>query len=104
MGANADVMRSSWEAFSRQDLHGAMAAVDGGAEILVPDSLPSGGTYHGPGGFKEMIGKFMRHLEDFRPSPQGFLEADHYVIVPIDVQGTTRTGNDFSQREVYEEV
>jgi uncharacterized protein len=102
MGANADVMRSSWEAFSRQDLDAAMTAVDGGAEILVPDSLPWGGTYRGPGGFKEMIGKFMSHLEDFRPSPDGFLEAgDEHVIVPVNVQGRTRSGNDFSGRALW---
>jgi uncharacterized protein len=97
MGSNADVVRSAWEAFSQQDLDRATADVDGSAEIVIPESLPWGGKYRGPEGFKAMIGQFMGHLEDFRPSPRGFLEAeDEHVVVPLDVRGRTKAGNDFS--------
>jgi uncharacterized protein len=101
MGANADVVRSAWGAFSRQDLDGATADVDGAAEILVPDSLPWGGSYRGPDGFKEMIGKFRSNLEDFRPNPQAFLEDGDHVVVPVDVQGPTTTGKDFGGRALW---
>jgi ketosteroid isomerase-like protein len=97
MGGNADIVKSAWEAFSQQDLDKATADVDPSADIVVPESLPWGGTYRGPDGFKDMVGQFMGHLEDFRPSPRGFLEAeDEHVVVPLDVQGRTKAGKDFS--------
>jgi hypothetical protein len=58
MGANADLVRSGWEAFGKGDLDAAVATTSDSAEIVIPDSLPWGGTYTGPDGFKEMIGKF----------------------------------------------
>jgi ketosteroid isomerase-like protein len=66
MGANADVIRSAWEAFGRQDLDAATADMDASGEVIVPPTLPWGGTYRGPDGFKVMIGKFMDQLEDCR--------------------------------------
>lgn len=73
MGANAEVVRSGWEAFARQDLAAATENMDDGAEIVVPETLPWGGTYHGPDGFKEMIGSFTSQLEEFRLRPRPFL-------------------------------
>ena len=97
MGANADVVRAAWAGFSQFDFDRATANVDEAAEIVVPESLPWGGTYRGPDGFKEMIGRFIGHLEDFRPTPTGILEADDdHVVVPIEAQGRTKAGNDFS--------
>ena len=96
MGANADVVKSAWQAFSQQDLERATADIDQGAEIVVPDSLPWGGTHRGPDGFKAMVGQFMSHLDEFRPSPRGFLEAEDQVVVPLDVNGRTTAGKDFS--------
>jgi ketosteroid isomerase-like protein len=102
MGANADVVRTGWDAFVRQDMDQAVAGVDESGEIVVPESLPWGGTYRGPDGFKEMLGKFMSNMEDFRPSPQGFLEADDdHVVVPIDVQLRTTAGNDLTGRALW---
>jgi ketosteroid isomerase-like protein len=102
MGANADVVRTGWDAFVRQDMDQAVAGMDESGEIVVPESLPWGGTYRGPDGFKEMLGKFMSNMEDFRPSPQGFLEADDdHVVVPIDVQLRTTAGNDLTGRALW---
>lgn len=97
MGANADVVKAAWEGFSQQDLDRATADVDASAEIVVPATLPWGGTYRGPDGFKQMIGKFMGQLDDFRPTPRGVLEAeDDHVVVPLEAQGRTTAGNEFS--------
>jgi ketosteroid isomerase-like protein len=102
MGANADVVRSAWEAFGRQDLDGATADVDESSETIVPDVLPWGGTYRGPGGFKEMIGKFMSQMEDFQPQPEAFLEADDdHVVVPVNVTARSNTGKDLSGRALW---
>jgi ketosteroid isomerase-like protein len=101
VGANADVVRSAWEAFGRQDLDSATADMEEAAEIIVPESLPWGGSYRGPGGFKEMIGPFMSHFEEFRPTPDGFFEADDRVFFPLSVQAKSTSGNDMSGRALW---
>jgi hypothetical protein len=45
MGANADVVKAAWEAFAQSDLDRAAAELDESAEIVLPDSLPWGGTH-----------------------------------------------------------
>ena len=102
MGANADVVRSAWEGMRSQDLDAVAANMDDEAETVLPRSLPWGGTYLGPDGFKEMIGQFMSQLEDFRPNPEAFLEADDdHVVVPVDVQGRTNVGKDVSDHVLW---
>jgi ketosteroid isomerase-like protein len=102
MGANADTVREAWEAFGRGDIDGATSTTDDSAEIVVPETLPWGGTYRGPDGFKEMIGKFMGELEEFNAQPQTFLEADDdHVVVPVGGSARTKSGNELAIRALW---
>lgn len=103
MGANADALRARWDDFGRGDLDGAVSSTDENAEIVIPETLPWGGTYTGPDGFKEMIGKFLSNFESVDPKPTAFLEADdgETVIVTVEGVGRTKAGNDLSGRSVW---
>ncbi len=57
MGANADTVKNGWDAFARGDMDAATAPTSDSAEIVVPESLPWGGTYTGPDGFKANVQK-----------------------------------------------
>lgn len=72
MGANADLIKSGWESFGKGDIDAAAATASDSAEIVIPDSLPWGGTYTGPDGFKEMIVKFVSNFEEVEPAPRSF--------------------------------
>ena len=102
MGANADTVRSGWDAFAEGDLDTAVATTSDSAKIVIPDSLPWGGTYTGPDGFKEMIGKFLSNFDEVRPEPQEFLEAEGgRVLVTVKGVGTTKSGNELSGDSVW---
>jgi ketosteroid isomerase-like protein len=103
MGANADALRARWDDFGRGDLDGAVSTTEDNAQIVIPETLPWGGTYTGPDGFKEMIGKFLSNFESVDPKPTAFLEADdgETVIVTVEGVGRTKTGNDLSGRSVW---
>ena len=102
MGANADTVKSGWEAFARGDLDAATATTSESAEIVVPESLPWGGTYTGPEGFKEMIGKLVSNFDEVKPEPQEFLEADGgHVIVTVKGAGTTKSGNELTGDSIW---
>ena len=102
MGANADMVRSAWEAFGRGDIDGAVSTTGESAQIVLPETLPWGGTYTGPDGFKEMIGKFLSHFEEVDPTPQDFLEAEgDHVVVTVEGSGRTKSGNDLGGNSIW---
>jgi uncharacterized protein len=102
MGANADTVKDGWDAFARGDMDAATATTSDSAEIVVPESLPWGGTYTGPAGFKEMIGKFMSNFESVSPAPQEFIEADgDRVLVTVSGTGTTKSGNELGGDSIW---
>ena len=102
MGANADTVKSGWDAFAKGDMDAATATTSESAEIVVPESLPWGGTYTGPAGFKEMIGKLVSNFEEVNPEPQEFIEADGgRVLVTVSGVGKTKSGNELSGDSIW---
>jgi uncharacterized protein len=103
MGENADAIEERWADFAKGDLDGAVSTTDENAEIRIPDTLPWGGTYKGPDGFKEMIGKFLSNFESVDPKPTAFLETDdgETVVVVVEGVGKTKSGNELSGRSVW---
>jgi len=103
MGENADAVKARWDDFAKGDLDGAVSTTDETAEIRIPETLPWGGTYAGPDGFKEMIQEFLANFESIDPKPTAFLEADdgETVIVIVEGVGKTKSGNELSGRSVW---
>jgi uncharacterized protein len=103
MGENADAVKERWDDFAKGDIDGAVSTTDESAETRLPDTLPWGGTYKGPEGFKEMIQKFLANFESVDPNPTAFLEADdgETVVVIVEGVGKTKSGNELSGRSVW---
>ncbi len=103
MGENADNVKERWGDFAKGDLDGAVSTTDENAEIRMPETLPWGGTYTGPDGFKEMIQKFLSNFESVDPKPTAFLEADdgQTVVVVVEGTGKTKSGNELRGRSVW---
>ena len=103
MGENADAVKDRWEDFGKGDIDGAVSTTDESAEIVIPETLPWGGTYTGPNGFKEMIQKFLSNFESVDPKPTSFMEADdgETVVVTVEGVGRTKSGNDLAGRSVW---
>ena len=103
MGENADAVKERWDDFGKGDLDAAVSTTDESAEIAIPETLPWGGTYTGPDGFKEMIQKFLSNFESVDPKPTSFLEADdgETVVVTVEGVGRTKSGNELTGRSVW---
>jgi ketosteroid isomerase-like protein len=103
MGENADAVKARWDDFGKGDLDAAVSTTSEDAEIVMPETLPWGGTYRGPDGFKEMIEKFLSNFETVDPRPTAFYEADdgETVIVTVEGVGTTKAGKELSGRSVW---
>jgi ketosteroid isomerase-like protein len=103
MGENADAVKERWDDFAKGDFDAAVSTTDENAEIRLPETLPWGGTYKGPDGFKEMIQKFLSNFESVDPNPTAFLEADdgETVVVVVEGTGKTKSGNELGGRSVW---
>ena len=80
---NVDVIQTAWDAFVRGDIDKATSVADPNAEFVAPASVPWGGTYHGPEGFRELLASIVGNFDKFEAKPEKVLGADddHVVVV-----------------------
>ncbi|MGZ5347424.1 MAG: nuclear transport factor 2 family protein, partial [Solirubrobacterales bacterium] len=91
---NVDVVQHAWDAFGRGDIDAVLDAIAPNAETRLPESLPWGGTYRGPEGFRDFLTKLGEAFEQFKATPQKVLGADdNHVIVVARTKGKARGGD-----------
>ena len=90
---NVDVVQGAWDAFERGDIDTVLDAIAPTAETRVPESLPWGGKYTGPEGFRDFLGRLGEAFEQFSATPEKVLGADdNHVIVLAKTKGRTKAG------------
>jgi ketosteroid isomerase-like protein len=99
---NVDVVQHAWDAFGRGDIDGAVEAIAPSAETRVPESVPWGGTYVGPDGFRDFLYKLDQAFETFKATPDKVLGADdNHVIVVARTRGKVRGGGTIESSNVW---
>ena len=90
---NVDVVQGAWDAFGRGDIDAVLEAIAPSAETRLPESLPWGGTYAGPDGFRDFLTKLGDNWDQFSATPQKVLGADdNHVVVLAKTKGRTKAG------------
>jgi uncharacterized protein len=90
---NVDVVQGAWDAFGRGDIDAVLDAFAPAAETRVPESVPWGGTYTGPDGFRDFLAKLGESFEQFNATPEKVLGADdNHVVVLAKTKGRTKAG------------
>ena len=71
-------------------------------ELVVPDSLPYGGTLRGA---EAVIGWFTRELwrwfDEFSSTPEGFIDAGDQIVVPVHVTARAKNGETMDVHNVW---
>ena len=89
-------MRRIYAAFARWDFEDMFRDVSHDFEMSLPDTVPFGGTRHGPGGVRSFVRLFQDHVEGGFADPDDFLEASDRIVVLGRIRGRGRqTGRDF---------
>jgi len=90
---NVDVVQGAWDAFARGDIDGAVEVFAPNAEARISESLPWGGTYIGPDGFRDFLYKIDKAFDQFKATPDKVLGADdNHVVVVAKTRGRTKKG------------
>jgi ketosteroid isomerase-like protein len=99
---NVDVVQGAWDAWEAGDIEAATSIVAPEGEITAPDSLPWGGTFLGPEGFRDFIAGLLNHFREFKATPEKVLGADDdHVIVTAKVRGRTKAGGTIENTSVW---
>lgn len=84
----AAIQRHDWDELSRSVTHDA--------EFETPESLPWGGTHHGPLGVETFAKLFAEHVEGIWADPDEMIAEDDRIVVLGRVSGEARsTGERF---------
>ncbi|HMC07437.1 MAG TPA: nuclear transport factor 2 family protein, partial [Solirubrobacterales bacterium] len=90
---NVDVVQGAWDAFGRGDIDAVLDAIAPSAETRLPETLPWGGTYSGPDGFRDFLAKLGSSFEQFSATPEKVLGADdNHVVVVARTKGRAKGG------------
>ena len=99
---NVDVVQSAWDAFGRGDIDAVLEAIAPSAETRLPESLPWGGTYAGPDGFRDFLTKLGDSWDQFSATPQKVLGADdNHVVVLAKTKGRTKEGATIEGKTIW---
>jgi uncharacterized protein len=99
---NVDVVQGAWDAWVAGDIEAATNIVAPEGEITAPSTLPWGGTFLGPEGFRDFLTGLLNHFKDFKATPEKVLGADDdHVIVTANVRGRTKAGGTIENRSVW---
>jgi len=99
---NVDVVQGAWDAFAAGDLDAATNIVAPEGEITAPSTLPWGGTFLGPEGFRDFLDGLLRYFKEFKATPEKVLGADDdHVIVTAKIRGRAKGGHPIETRSVW---
>jgi ketosteroid isomerase-like protein len=99
---NVDVVQGAWDAFGRGDIDALLEAIAPSAETRLPESLPWGGTYAGPDGFRDFLTKLGDSWDQFSATPQKVLGADdNHVVVLATTKGRTKAGATIEGKTIW---
>jgi ketosteroid isomerase-like protein len=97
-----DVVQGAWDAFGRGDIDAVLEAIAPSAETRLPESLPWGGTYAGPDGFRDFLTKLGDSWDQFSATPQKVLGADdNHVVVLAKTKGRTKAGATIEGKTIW---
>jgi uncharacterized protein len=80
---NVELVREGYAAFFRGDVNAVLAGgrLDPEIEVRAAEEFPGEVTYHGYAGFRTYMGRWMESWEQYKVTPEEFIDAGDRVVV-----------------------
>lgn len=76
--------------------------LDPDCELVVPDSIPYGGTFQGADAVMGWFTKeIWRWFDEFTSTPEGFIDGGDRIVVPVNVKGRAKNGREMDVHNVW---
>jgi ketosteroid isomerase-like protein len=100
--SNAELLARAFAGWGRDNPANLRELLHPDCELVVPESLPYGGTLHGA---EAAIGWFTRELwrwfDKFTSTPEGFIDAGDRIVVPVHVRARAKNGRTVDVHNVW---
>lgn len=100
--SNAEALVRAFAGWGRDSPANLRDLLHPDCELVVPDSIPYGGTFRGA---DAVIGWFTRELwqwfDEFTSTPEDLIEAGDRIIVPVHVRARARNGRTLDVHNVW---
>jgi len=103
--SNVELLLHAFAGWGKRSAANMADVVSADCELIVPASLPYGGTFHGP---EACINWFTHELwhwfDEFTSTPEGVIDGGEQVVVPVNVKARAKNGKtmDVHNLWVYE--
>ena len=98
MSKNTDAIESAYKAFVSDDVQAIIAMIDEGAEWVVPESLPQGGSFRGPDDVSRFFQRVASIWETLHLDIDRLLDAGDHVVGIGRASGKLREGREAGYR------
>jgi ketosteroid isomerase-like protein len=102
MATNAEALVKAFAGWGKGEPANMRDVLAENCELIVPDSIPYGGTYTGR---DQVIAWFTEDLwrwfDEFSSQPEGFIDAGDQIVVPVHVQAKAKNGRTMDAHNVW---
>jgi ketosteroid isomerase-like protein len=100
--SNVELLAQAFAGWGKDDPANMRSVLHPECELVVPDSIPYGGTFRG---VDEVIRWFTHDLwqwfDEFSSTPEGFIDAGDQIVVPVHVRARARSGRTMDVHNVW---
>jgi len=100
--SNVELLVQAFAGWGRDNPANLREVLHPDCELVMPDSIPSGGTFRG---VEAVIGLFTgelwRWFDEFTSTPEGLIDAGDQIVVPVRVQARAKNGKTVDVHNVW---
>ena len=100
--SNIELLAQAFAGWGKGNSANMRDVLDPDCELVVPDSVPYGGTFRGA---DAVIAWFTRDLwtwfDEFTSTPEGFVDGGDQIVVPVHVQARAKNGKTMDVHNVW---
>jgi hypothetical protein len=100
--SNVELLIGAFAGWGRDNPAGMREILHPDCELIVPDSIPYGGTFRG---IDAVVGWFTRDLwrwfDEFASTPEGLIDAGDHIVVPVHVRARAKNGRTMDVHNIW---
>lgn len=100
--SNIEILAAAFAGWGKDEPANMRDVLAPDCEMVVPDSIPYGGTFKGADAVVEWFTRdIWRWFDEFTSTPEGFIDAGDQIVVPVNVKAKAKNGKTMDVHNVW---